>query len=167
MKNKVLLWLCMMFAWVAMMAQSTSDLLPLPQQVKTSGGTFVMGKVALETPVLQSEWMDFVQNGGGEVVEKSSKKIVVKLLPEIAEAKQNQEEAYRMKVSTKGVQIEATTETSLRFSPCALAFASRSGVQNASYSFLNLSKISSTDAVQYIWYVSGRIIANTFSGVKP
>ena len=110
MKNKLILWLCMMFACVAMVAQSTSDLLPLPQQVKTSGGTFVMGKVALETPVLQSEWMDLVQNGGGEVVEKSSKKIVVKLLPEIAEAKQNQDEAYRMKGSTKGVQIEATTE---------------------------------------------------------
>ena len=93
MKNKLVLWLCVMLASVAMMAQSTSDLLPLPQQVKTSGGTFVMGKVALETPVLQSEWMDLVQNGGGEVVEKSSKKIVVKLLPEIAEANQYQDEA--------------------------------------------------------------------------
>jgi N-acetyl-beta-hexosaminidase len=121
----------MMFACVAMVAQSTSDLLPLPQQVKTSGGTFVMGKVVLETPVLQSEWMDFVQNGGGEVVEKSSKKIVVKLLPEIAEAKQNQDEAYRMKVSTKGVQIEATTETGVYWALQTLRQLERKGKRSS------------------------------------
>ena len=131
MKNKLVLWLCVMFASVAMMAQSTSDLLPLPQQVKTSGGAFVMGKVVLETPVLQSEWMDFVQNGGGEVVEKSSKKIVVKLLPEIAEAKQNQDEAYRMKVSTKGGQIEATTETGVYWALQTLRQLERKGKRSS------------------------------------
>ena len=74
---------------------------------------------------------------------------------------------YSKALRVSPLTIEAITDTSIRLSPCASAFASRSDVQNASYSFLNLSKISLTEDVQYISYVSGRMSAKTFSGVKP
>ena len=110
MKNKIALWVGMMLVCMTTMAQKVSDLLPKPQQVSVSGGAFTMGKVSVETPVMQSEWNDFVQQAGGEAVEKASKKIVVKLLPEIEGAKLNQEEAYRLTISSKGIQVDATTE---------------------------------------------------------
>ena len=69
-----------------------------------------MGKVMLETPVLQSEWEALIAQAGGTLVDKSTRKIEVKLVPEVQGAKMNQEEAYRLKVSSKGILVEATTQ---------------------------------------------------------
>ena len=60
MKNKLLLWLTMMLVCLASMAKSQVVLLPMPQQMVVTGGSFTIGTVMLETPVLQSEWEDFV-----------------------------------------------------------------------------------------------------------
>ena len=110
MKNKVFLWLSMMFVCVAMMAKASDKLLPMPQQITVKNGSFTMGKVMLETPVHQAEWQEFITAAGGEVVAKSSRKIEVKMVPEVQGAKMNQEEAYRLVVSGKSILVEATTE---------------------------------------------------------
>lgn len=110
MKNKLISWLCMMSVCVTMMAQAVTNMLPKPQRMVVSQGRFVMGKLELNTPVRQVLWADFIAASGGEIVSKSSRKIEVTLVSEIQEAKQNQEEAYRLVVSPKGVQVEATTE---------------------------------------------------------
>ena len=106
----MLLWLGLVLVCVVSMAQPSKNLLPKPQQIVSAGGTFTMGKVMLEVPVLSSEWTDFVQECGGEVVDKSSKVISVRMVQTIEGAKMNQEEAYRLVVSRKGIEVEATTE---------------------------------------------------------
>ena len=110
MKNKLLLWLTMMLVCLTSMAKSQVVLLPMPQQMVVTGGSFTIGKVMLETPVLQSEWEEFITDAGGMIVPKSSRKIVVKLVPEVDGAKMNQEEAYRLVVSGKEIKVEATTQ---------------------------------------------------------
>ena len=110
MKNKLVLWMVMMLVCVGAMAKVSDKLLPMPQQITSKGGSFAMGKVMLETPVLQSHWQEFIADAGGEIVPKSSRKVEVKLVPEVQGAKMNQEEAYRLVVSAKGVLVEATTE---------------------------------------------------------
>ena len=110
MKNKWFLWVAMLAVSISAYAGNVANLLPKPQHVVATGGSFSIGKVKLSTPVLQEEWMDFIAQGGGEVSERSSKQIVVRLVAEVQGAKLNQEEAYRLKVSAKGIEVEATTQ---------------------------------------------------------
>ena len=110
MRKRMLLWLGLVLACVVSVAQPSEYLLPKPQQIVSASGTFTMGKVMLDVPVLSAEWTDLVQACGGEVVEKSSKIISVRLVPSVVGAQMNQEEAYRLMVSSKGIEVEATTE---------------------------------------------------------
>ena len=110
MKKTLVLCLVMVLVCIGAVAKSSKNLLPMPQQITVSGGSLTIGKVALETSVLQPEWQKFIAEAGGEIVPKSSRKIEVKLVPEVKGAKLNQEEAYRLVVSPKGVLVEATTE---------------------------------------------------------
>ena len=110
MRKRMLLWLGLVLACVVSVAQPSEYLLPKPQQIVSASGTFTMGKVMLDVPVLSAEWTDLVQACGGEVVEKSSKIISVRLVPSVVGAQMNQEEAYRLVVSSKGIEVEATTE---------------------------------------------------------
>ena len=110
MKCKLLLCIALLFVCVTTIAKASDYLLPKPQQMVSSGGFFSMGKVKLDASVLSSEWNRFVQECGGEVVDKSSKSISVRMVPSVVGAKMNQEEAYRLVVSSKGILVEATTE---------------------------------------------------------
>ena len=110
MRKRMLLWLGLVLACVVSVAQPSEYLLPKPQQIVSASGTFTMGKVMLDVPGLSAEWTDLVQACGGEVVEKSSKIISVRLVPSVVGAQMNQEEAYRLVVSSKGIEVEATTE---------------------------------------------------------
>lgn len=92
------------------MAQTSISLLPKPQLYKDTGEGFVVGKVKLSTPVLGPEWEVFVVDMGGEIVGRSSSEIRVELVPSIAEARLNQDEAYRLSVSGRLVKVEAVTE---------------------------------------------------------
>ena len=103
MKNRLIWCMAMMFVCMVSMAKISDNLLPVPQQISVTGGSFTLGKVMLETSVLQPEWQKFIAEVGGEVVSKSSRKIEVKLVPEVKGAKLNQEEAYRLVVSSKGI----------------------------------------------------------------
>ena len=99
-----------MFVYITSIAHAADNLLPKPQQIIVKGGSLTIGKVILETKVLQTEWEKFITDAGGMVVPKGSQKIEVKLVPEVKGAKMNQEEAYRLVVSRKGIVVEATTE---------------------------------------------------------
>ena len=110
MKNKLVFWLAMMLISFNAQAQSYENMLPVPQYMQVQNGSFQMGKVKLVTPVLQTEWKSFIAQAGGEVNDKASRYIVVKFVSEVQGAKLNQEEAYRLKVSSKGIEIEATTQ---------------------------------------------------------
>ena len=110
MKKRMTLWLGLILVCVVAMARPSENLLPMPQKMVLAGSTFTMDKVMLETPVLTSEWNEFVQQAGGKVVEKASKVVSVRLVPVVEGAKLNQEEAYRLVVSRKGIEVEATTE---------------------------------------------------------
>ena len=90
--KKLTLLISILLVCVALHAQKTCNLLPMPQQVEYVGGNFVMGKVVLDTPVWQEEWEDFIAQYGGEVVTKSPRKIEVKLISEVKGAQMNQEE---------------------------------------------------------------------------
>ena len=110
MKNKLFLWLAMMLVCVAAVAGVSDNLLPKPQQITPKGGSFTLGKVMLETPVLQAQWQQLIAEAGGEIAPKAARRIEVKLVPEVPGAKLNQEEAYRLVVTPKGIQVEAVTE---------------------------------------------------------
>lgn len=101
----------LLLALLCSMAVCANDhLLPRPQIFQTGKGCFRMGKVKLETPVLQQEWEQFVTDAGGTLDEKASSHIVVTLPRQIAEAAANPEEAYRLKVSPGCIRVEAQTE---------------------------------------------------------
>lgn len=111
MKHKLACFIGLILVCAVTMAQtSICPLLPVPQQYKETGKNYTMGKVKLSTPVLQSEWEVFVINAGGELVDRSSAEIKVEIVPAIPEARLNEEEAYRLSVSNKGIKVEATTE---------------------------------------------------------
>lgn len=160
MKNKLLLWLTMMLVCLTSMAKSQVVLLPMPQQMVVTGGSFTIGKVMLETPVLQSEWEEFITDAGGMIVPKSSRKIVVKLVPEVDGAKMNQEEAYRLVVSGREIKVEATTQKGVywalqtlrqlerskgRFDACEIldwpAFKIRGFMQDVGRSYLSVDEL--------------------------
>lgn len=157
--KKLTLFLGMLWACVLMSAH-TLDLLPMPQQIKTLGGYFSVGNTMLITPVWQAEWEEFIAEAGGKVVEQSSRKIEVKLVPEIKDAKLNQDEAYRLVVTSKGVQVEATTEKGVywalqtlrqleqkngRFKACEIvdwpAFKIRGFMQDVGRSYLSVDEL--------------------------
>lgn len=91
-------------------AQTSISLLPRPQRLEETRGTFTLGKVKLTTPVLSPVWEAWVNEVGGELNGKASDSIVVELVPEIPEARLNGEEAYRLKVSGHEIRVQAVTE---------------------------------------------------------
>ena len=107
MKNKFSLWLVLMCLCLTVQAGVIENLLPKPQQIIAKGGNFRVGNVKLTTPVWQEEWKNFIAEAGGAVVDKSAREIVVKMVPHIEGAELNQEEAYRLVVSGKSIQVEA------------------------------------------------------------
>lgn len=87
-----------------------SHLLPQPQVFTPLGTDFVLGKIKLSTPVLRQEWEAFVLERGGTIDDKARASIEVKLVPSLDKVPLNQEEAYRLTVSGKKIQIEAVTQ---------------------------------------------------------
>lgn len=111
MKYRVACLIGMVFVCVALAAQTNlCPLLPVPQQCRMTDCSFALGKTRLSTSVLRPEWEAFVVNGGGEVAENASSLISVELVEAIGEARLNQHEAYRLRVSAREIKVEATTE---------------------------------------------------------
>lgn len=87
-----------------------NHLLPPPQNMSSFPTGFILDKVKLSTPVLQQDWEAFVLERGGNLTEKSSSAITVKLVSSLAGVPLNQDEAYRLKVGKREISIEAVTE---------------------------------------------------------
>lgn len=86
------------------------NLIPEPQSFKLNSAKFSIKDVRISTPVLQDKIEQFVADNGGTVNPNAKSVIEVKLVDKIAEAKINMNEAYRLKVESRKVSIEATTE---------------------------------------------------------
>lgn len=86
-----------------------NHLLPQPQQIVLNASFFVLNKTRLATPVLQKEWEDFIKEHGGVVDEKSTAVIEISLVDSMNEVPLNRNEAYRLKVMSKRISIEAVT----------------------------------------------------------
>lgn len=90
-------------------------LLPQPRQCTLTKGYFVMGKLQLSTPVLSSQWKQWVHEMGGTLVEgtpssSSMPSIQVTLVNAIENIPVNQDEAYHLTVTPKRITVEAVTE---------------------------------------------------------
>lgn len=90
---------------------STPVLLPLPQEVVWSKGSFQKTEVSLSGDLSVAgavrEWLD---ESGVKYLDTASGKVVVRLVEKIGQAVVNQEEAYSLTVSDDAIGIEAVTE---------------------------------------------------------
>lgn len=96
-------------------------LLPLPQKYTLTDERFWLGEVCLSTPVLQKQWERFIEEKGGKVVWQGKNRIEVKLVAELGEVPVNQEEAYRLEVTSGRLVVEAVTERGVYWAMQTLA----------------------------------------------
>lgn len=85
-------------------------LLPKPQKLTTTHAKFNLSKVKLTSTVLQEQWEQFIANAGGTCTQQATREIDIRLLPHLPEVPCNQEEAYRLKVDSRKITVEAVTE---------------------------------------------------------
>lgn len=97
------------------------QLLPRPQKFTEDRARFALGKTSLSTPVLQEEWERFITERGGRIDAKAAAGIEVKLVATLDEVPVNQDEAYRLKVTSKKITIEAVTERGVYWAMQTLA----------------------------------------------
>ncbi|MFK8284844.1 family 20 glycosylhydrolase [Capnocytophaga canis] len=87
-----------------------NHLLPKPQLIEINNSSFSLHKVRLSTPVLQTQWQNFIKQMRGTISDKANKLIEVKLVNDIPQARVNKEEAYTLSISKDKILIESTTE---------------------------------------------------------
>lgn len=85
-------------------------LLPQPQKFVASKASFALGKTRISSPVLLTDWQNFVNGRGGVIDNKARASIEVKLLPSLPGVTLNQDEAYRLVVDANKILVEAVTE---------------------------------------------------------
>jgi len=107
-KSIVVFGICLLASLFLQAAES--QLLPLPQKCTFNGMRLVVGKVRLHTPVLEQEWKEIWKQWGGKVEEQANTTIVVKLVPELKDIPLNSHEAYRLRVTSREIAVEAETE---------------------------------------------------------
>lgn len=95
---------------VATVFAGNVHLLPLPQSCRFTKERFFLGRVKLETPVLQQQWRDFLQRNGGVLDEQAKQVITVKIVEDLPEIPLNKSEAYRLLVTVRGIWVEALSE---------------------------------------------------------
>lgn len=96
-------------------------LLPQPQRFVAERADFTVGKVQLSTPVLRQEWSRFIVAAGGEVAEKATATIEVRLVSALKDVPLNQDEAYTLSVTGKKITVEAVTERGVYWAMQTLA----------------------------------------------
>ena len=95
-------------------AKNIHNLLPKPQQVEVQHGYFRLNCTRLITPVLKETLSAMITEWGGTIDDKASSLIEVKLIPSL-NVPLNSNEAYRLKVSSRTIHIEAETETGVYY----------------------------------------------------
>ena len=96
-------------------------LLPVPQKFTSQNSGFVLNQTRLSTSVLLPEWEAFVTERGGRINDKARSVIEVNLVPALDGVPVNQDEAYRLKVSSNKITIDAVTERGVYWAMQTLA----------------------------------------------
>lgn len=118
--QNIITFIVSVFFCVNLFAQE-NRLLPLPQKCSFTPERFVLGKVKLETPVLQQQWQAFIQEKGGVIDQQASARVVVRLVSGLEGVALNQEEAYRLSIGSRKIAIEAETERGVYWAMQTLA----------------------------------------------
>ena len=87
-----------------------THLLPKPQQLTANGQQFNIGDICISTPVLQTEWEDFIKEVGGKVNPRAKQKIEVRLINSLPEVTLNADEAYRLEVTNNKITVVAVSQ---------------------------------------------------------
>lgn len=101
-------WLLGFFCTLSLWANDKDYLLPKPQQYFFNNDSFRVDKVKLVSSVLREELEDFIAEQGGTVEPTASYSIVVTLCDSLFQVPHSNE-AYRLKVTTRRIDIEATS----------------------------------------------------------
>lgn len=101
-------WLLGFFCTLSLWANDKDYLLPKPQQYFFNNDSFRVDKVKLVSSVLQEELESFVIEQGGIIESTASYSIVVTLCDSLFQVPHSNE-AYRLKVTTRRIDIEATS----------------------------------------------------------
>ena len=111
MKHKLFITLILCLWLPAVYAAGSLNLLPWPQQVdwtkQTFSGKDISVSLAGETRQMVTDWL---QESNIKVNPSSKRTFRVTLVENLPEAAINQNEAYKLQVSSQGISIEATTE---------------------------------------------------------
>lgn len=101
---------CCLTVFSSLNAQTVYNLLPKPQQITANEGYFQLNRVRLSTPVLQETLTQLLTEWGGKMDEKAASVVQVELVPSLG-VPLNGNEAYRLRIQNRSIQIEAETET--------------------------------------------------------
>ena len=105
----LILLFCCLFA-CCMPGTSANHLLPLPQKCIFTEERFVVGEVCLDAPECGEMCVEIWEQLGGQVKREARDRIVVRLVPALEGIPLNRHEAYRLKVASHEIRIEAETE---------------------------------------------------------
>lgn len=120
MHRKFVAFLLSLFTFCVIHAEE-HHLLPVPQKYTFTGQSFVVGKVNLQTPVLEQGWQRFVTERGGIIDPQAASGIIVQLVPQLKDVPVNAEEAYHLSVTSRKITIEAVTERGVYWAMQTLA----------------------------------------------
>ncbi|MDO4229502.1 MAG: family 20 glycosylhydrolase [Capnocytophaga sp.] len=98
------------FLFTTLSYAGIDHLLPKPQQIEANGERFLLRNVQISTPILLTEWQNFITEIGGNISQKSTQIVEIKLVTDIPQVRLNKEEAYTLQVSKHKIRIEAITE---------------------------------------------------------
>lgn len=111
MQKKLILLFFLFLIIPAVQSAGIPPLLPWPQEVNWNHQQFSAKDLVLHTdPQLENQVSAWVKENGFSLDPASTRKLEIKLVETIPDAKLNQEEAYTLHVTSKGISIEAVSE---------------------------------------------------------
>ena len=117
-KKYIIFFLC---CSLPVLGTGSPCLLPLPQKYTLTDERFWLEEICFSGPVLQEQWKKFIEEKGGKVVLQGKNRIEVRLVAELEEIPVNQDEAYRLQVTSRKIVVEATTERGIYWAMQTLA----------------------------------------------
>ena len=130
----VVLLLCCWLTISVGYAKPVDNLLPKPQRLEFGNADFRLGKVRLETPVLQQTLETLLSEWGATIDAGAKASVEVKLVPSLKEVPLNHEEAYSLQVDRRGIRIEAEAEAGVFYAFQTLRQLARSSGKHTVFS---------------------------------
>lgn len=104
----------LLFSFSCQKSEETPALLPLPQQIEWSTSSFQAGEIALSVDEKGGELLtSWLEENDIAIAQESSRKVSVHLTDSLGLIPVNAEEAYRLRVTTDHIVLEALTEQGL------------------------------------------------------